>query len=477
MANEKILDMTKSAAANETAVNNKLAELSQQGGGGSISRAEEKPAGYYSSSEYGMNCANEGNVIAEMRTLFNSVRFNGELAANRVWTQTAKFAHGSALVAGDNGLCYCTHIINTDKAHDSPYDKNDGVTTKVMLYAHSLNNLAPLANAVVAEHGDAVTINGTTYYIVSGTGCPQAFPITGGVRVIFAAGVHANANYVDTAERVWYTLYRDFAYSNNTLTAGTIGVCTIGGELMNNANIAAALGRSAFSDQNRTIAMVNQYAKRTENNVDYYYIGAAYGSELQSGVVLRTTDFKEFSVWWQIPELPLQQTLKFELSCYNYHYYGSNYYLAMVFRTNGNNLLVWLVEWSEPHTTKTAFLVPSCANGSGGRACWLPQPQGGSYTLQMIYDTPGYGRYSANVLRFDNPNGASSANITSVIAQTYYMSYPSVIYHDGNYYASYTDIYGGKRVCISKFSPFKYDGNNVIPILSKMLDTFEPSDT
>ena len=478
MANDKILDMTKSAAANETAVNNKLAELSQQGGG-STSRAEKKPAGYYSNYDYGMSVAKEGNVIAELRTLFNSVKFNEELAANRVWTQTSAFAHGSALAAGDDAL-YCSHSINTLHAHDSPYDEEKGVSTKVMLYVHDIETLVQLASTVVAEHGDTVTINGDTLFIVSGTGCPNILPISGGVRVIFAAGVHANANYAETAERVWYTFYRDFLFdkSNNTLTAGTIGVCTIGGELMNNANIASALGRSAFNNQNRTVAMVNQYAKRTENNVDYYYIGIAYSSELRNGVILRTTDFKDFMVWWQLPDLPLGQTLNFEFTCYNYHYYSNNYYLAMGFRTNGDGHLIWLVEWAEPHAEKVAFVIPTCSGGSGGRSCWLPQPPGTAYTLQMIYDTPGYARTAANVLRFDTPNGASAKSVSSVVAQAYCMSYPSVIYHNGYYYISYTDIIGGhKAVCVSKFSPFKFDGKNVIPTLAKMLETFAPEES
>ena len=479
MANEKIFDMTKSAAANETAVNNKFDELSQQGGGGSISRAEEKPSKYYSTYDYGMSVAKEGNVIAELRTLFNSAQFNEELAANRVWTQTSAFAHGSDLVVGDDAL-YCSHIINTLHAHDSPYDEEKGVSTKVMLYVHDIVTLAQLASTVVAEHGDTVTINGDTLFIVSGTGCPNILPISGGVRVIFAAGVHANANYAETAERVWYTFYRDFLFdkSNNTLTAGTIGVCTIGGELMNNANIASALGRSAFNDQNRTIAMINQYAKRTENNVDYYYIGIAYSSELRNGVILRTTDFKDFTVWWQLPDLPLEQTLKFEFTCFDYHYYSNNYYLAMGFRTNGDGHLIWIVEWDEPHAEKAAFVIPTCSEGFGGRSCWLPQPPGGSYTLQMIYDTPGYNRTAANVLRFDTPNGASAKSVSSVVAQTYCMSYPSVVYHNGYYYISYTDIIGShKAVCVSKFSPFKFDGKNVIPTLAKMLETFAPEES
>lgn len=479
MANEKIFDMTKSAAANEAAVNNKFDELSQQGGGGSISRAESKPSNHYSSYDYGMSVAKEGNVIAELRTIFNSVQFNEELAANRVWTQTSAFAHGSALVAGEDAI-YCTHIINPGATNDSPYVVPAGMTTKVMLYAHDLDTLAQRANIVVAERGDTVSVNGETYYIVSGTGCPQAFPITGGVRIIFVAGLHANANYAETAERVWYTFYRDFSFNpaNNTLTGGTIGVCTISGELMNNANIATALGRSAFNDQNRTIAMVNQYAKRTENNVDYYYIGIAYSSELRNGVILRTTDFKDFTVWWQLPDLPLEQTLKFEFTCYNYYYYGNNYYLAMGFRTNGDDHLIWLVDWAEPHTTKVAFVIPTCSGGYGGRSCWLPQTPGTAYTLQMIYDTPGYARTAANVLRFDTPNGASAKNVTSVIAQTYCMSYPSVVYYNGYYYVSYTDIIGGhKAVCVSKFSPFKFDGKNVIPTLAKMLETFAPEES
>lgn len=473
--------MTKSAAANETAVNNKLAELSQQGGGGSISRAEEKPARYYSSYDYGTNPSYKGNVIADMRTLFNSVVFNEELAANRVWTQTSAFAHGGNIVAGENDVIYCAHGMNPSIAHDSPYDEDEGVTLVVHLSVHDCtNNLAKLASDIVAKHGDSVTINGSTLYIVSGAGCSQLFPISGGVRVIFAAGVHANASYAKTAERVWYTFYRDFLFdkSSNTLTAGTIGVCTIGGELMNNANIATALGRSAFSDQNRTIAMINQYAKRTESGTTYYYIGAAYSSELANGVILRTTDFRDFTVWWQLPTLPLKQTLNFEFTCYNYHYYANNYYLAMGFRTNGDNHLIWLVEWDEPHLNKVAFLVPTCSGGSGGRSCWLPQPQGGQYTLQMIYDTPGYGRTAANVLRFDTPNGAGSVNVSSVIAQTYCMSYPCVIYYNGSYYVSYTDIVNGhKAVCVSKFSPFKFDGKNVIPTLAKMMETFEPEES
>ena len=473
----KVFDSTKSADFNEDAINNKFEEL-EQSGGGSVERAEDESSDYYSSFDYGMSFNKEGNLIAEARTLFNSVKFNEDLAANRVFTQTAKFAHGSKIAVDSNGIGYCSHIINTEKDHDSPYHVTDGITTKVMLYVHDLTASTPtqLASATVAEHGDTVTINENTYYIVSGTGCPNVFPISGGVRVIFAAGVHQNAGYTDTAERVWYTFYRDFTYSNNTLSGGTIGVCTIGGELMNNANIAAALGRSAFSDQNRTIAMVNQYAKRIENNVDYYYIGGAYSSELASGVIFRTTDFKEFSVWWQIPELPLQQTLKFEFSCYNYHYYSSNYYLAMGFRTNSDKHLIWLVDWGTKET-KLSMLVPSCSDGFGGRSCFLPQPPSGAYTLQMIYDTPGYGRASANVLRFDTPNGADSLSVSSVIAQTYYMSYPSVVYYDGNYFVSYTDIVNKhKAVAISKFSPFKYDGKNVIPILSKILETFEPSE-
>lgn len=480
MANEKILDMAKSAAANETAVNNKFAELSQQGGGSSgDSHAEEKPAGYYG-LDYGMGYKKEGNVISEMRTLFNSVRFNEELAANRVWTQTDRFAHGGSIAAGD-GVVYCTHTINTTSNHDSPYDPVLGIDLKVMLYVHDMgNNLAQLASTVVAEHGDAVSINGTTHYIVSGAGGQQPFPITGGVRIIFIAGVHQDKDYSQTSERVWYTFYRDFLFdkSNNTLTAGTIGVCTIGGELMNNANIEAALDISPFNDQNRTIAMINQYAERTENNVTYYYIGAAYNTELRSGVILRTMDFKEFSVWWKLPDLPEGQTLKYEFSLCDYLYYSNYHYLAMAFRTIGDKHLIWIVDWAETngtHSTKAVLLVPTCANGYGGRSCWLPQPPGTSGTLQLIYDTPDYGRRSVNVLRFDSPNGIDSN--TSVVAQTYYMSYPSVIYYDGCYYVSYTDLLNGRKtVCVSKFSPFKYDGRNVIPILSKILDTFEPSE-
>jgi len=489
---KQTIDITKSAGDNASRMNTnfgelydgaaaldeRVTELEENPQGGSVSPAIAKPRGYYSNNyDYGMSVAKEGNVIAELRTLFNSVQFNEELAANRVWTQTSAFAHGSDLVAGDDAL-YCSHIINTLSAHDSPYDEEKGVSTKVMLYVHDIETLVQLASTVVAEHGDTVTINGETLFIVSGTGCPNILPISGGVRVIFAAGVHTNANYAKTAERVWYTFYRDFLFdkSNNTLTAGTIGVCTIGGELMNNANIATALGRSAFNDQNRTIAMINQYAKHTENNVDYYYIGIAYSSELRNGVILRTTDFKDFTVWWQLPDLPLEQTLKFEFTCCDYHYYSNNYYLAMGFRTNGNDHLIWIVEWAEPHATKVAFVIPTCSDGSGGRSCWLPQPPGGSYTLQMIYDTPGYDRTAANVLRFDQPYGAKSA--ASVVAQTYCISYPSVVYHNGYYYISYTDIIGGhKAVCVSRFSPFKFDGKNVIPTLAKMLETFAPEES
>lgn len=509
MANEKILDMTKSAAANETAVNNKFDELSQQGGGDG-NHHTDPVQGYLLGNNFGGNVDCNNFALGDALAIVNSVLMQRSLKDSKVKLAPLNdggneaYAHGSN-VAVLNGKAYVVCFFNTRSTVDEFEYKSTG-DARIALFIFDLATWAidkVTVNGVqknyyeVAQHGDAIS-NGN--YIASGCGDPIVFASGNTVTVAWTCRMSASAS--DAAPTGSYCmLYRDYNISDGTW--GNINPCLFKESTsatpveMTHTNFMSALGLTSWS---QWFNMFSQYAEyqptyKDANNQTVtlpkeYYVAVASNTSIPNGVIVRTQDFHTFTYWIKPVFSEFSPiNLKYEMALTTVRVPGEpSYRLKCAARTaSETQMFIGTIRFDTYNTDGTVAQVGYAETdpSNPGKVCRMI-PDGGSRPCFFHLFNENWLTYIV-YLNHMTDIGSRSRRWTSVevvgtnfmtaaylsrIATTTQMTYPSITQATINgknwYIVTYTCE---DRIYIGKFGSMK-SFNDVIPMLAKMIDTF-----
>ncbi len=478
MANEKILDMTKSAAANEAAVNNKFEELGQGGGGITLDDLKAQ----VTEGEYGASTIVGDNVEipttpARLIEDVNTIRMIKDMR-DSVLNVSGDYGHEPQMLI-HNGKAYIAYMYHEQGTDEGWGSSDNNYKPKTRLSIVNLSTMAVEKSVMIAKVGDTYTEDGVTMTINT-AGSPNIALIGNDtIRVLFSGNVDI--------------LYRDYSISNDSL--GSIGVCTI---TKDGTTLSATLPhfKTLIENAGSTLQVHSQYAKVGNK----YYISMGNGTSGKNGNIFTTEDFINYT-WFAKPSIPAigeNLGLEFEIAVYPW-FDAWNYvslYLAIRRSSGTGNMIV-----AKMHTglkyVNNQFVEGDKAAGSidgykiipcnSSRPCFFT-PAGsvdfidtkGQNNLFIAYDNKGqtypYREYTD--VCFLKKNTFADSTVRR-ISQCLRMTYPSIVYHDGYYYVAYQGYTTGNQphVLLSKFRPFSANWDKVIATLAKMLDTFEPSES
>lgn len=550
MANDKVLDITKSAEENETAVNNKFLELSQQGGS-EIERATSFSGQMTSNKHVGGNSRMSSWAAGDIVNIFNTAYFNNDLGHTSVNTQSGSnhsmFSHGSKVVIGSDGFAYVGAQVNPL----TTYDSNNSFGLMCMLTKWSIPNgfnerMENEGSWIFLKLGDPVKVGNDTMYITSGVGLGQLVMIdrdtirmtesvclntqpldtdiaapnpndrygfiiggtggTGGGQYVMS-DVQIRANREDT-----YLVYRDFKISTQTFEEYA-HACTFTYP-KNGANVTDFFTHTAVLDfcQNYSwtapdgttstimssgsdfgnyfwysLSSTMGYCPRingTRSFEEKYIASLGMSDIIPNGIIMETADLSAwtFLLYPKFPNGDGKINIKFEASCFVAKGGSSEYCLYYVCRRSTTPMYIACMELQDTPVGK----ILSWINLNDDTI--LPNRN------EIFCDSTGrkvYIMHSFNdrlETAIEVLNGGihtmSGGNIDR-IASGYHMEYPSVVAHKTNnvidyYLVSYTRLGIGsntRQTFVGKFRPFKFNANNSIPTLAKMLETFAPEES
>lgn len=456
-------------------------------------------------------------ALGEILSAVNSVIMQKEIKSSKVrlpvtYTQNGSekfcYTHGSNLVVY-NGKAYVTCFFNKTGADHFEYSVNGVIQdTRIAMFIFNLSTWAIEKVTVggvqqdyqeVIKHSDAVDGG---LYIASGAGDPIIFVKDGVVTIAATCRLSASAD--DSAPNGdYYMVYREYTISSGTW--GTIKPCKFKASAnaeavdMNATNFKSALGISSWSNWFNMFAQYAEYQPTKDkdgNNLSVslpkeYYVCVASDTSLNNGVIVRTQDFHTFT-YWMIPEWTEKNpiNLKYEMALFTIDTTWGKA-LRCAARTAGETeMFIGTIDFDTYNTDGSVNQVGSTrTNGGEPNKQWRLIPDGGSRPCFMPYHTNnslfsylfhmtdiGSRSRKWDAVEFMHSNTLVAASV-SRIATPLWMTYPSIALTTINdekwYVVSYT--YEGGGVYMSKFKPFK-TLDDVIPMLAKMIDAFEPEE-
>lgn len=458
MAQEKILDMTKSAASNETAVNNKFEELSQQGGGSTSEQSfipETVASNAYGDSDFGDIEANNQFSIGALVSIFNSIRLTQSIRENTIRLNgTLGYTH-CPTVRIHNGIAYIAFFRNTggtdhlnSKAsiHLSIVD----ITTKTMV--------EPIPVLIADSSSTAYLTSGDSVTLTDGALDPNMWidQQNGIVRVTFTAH-----RIVDSTDE-YYICYRDYNIMSGVL--GDINACKI---LVDDvpADFSEVNFRLVSPDTGKTYGqmyMTSQYGELD----GWLYICLATGRNLPSGFIFRTKDFITFEPVGNPYVLDGEEkkdasiNLKYEMALHSVSTaWGKK--LRFAARTYGENMVVGTIETDGCRVSNRRAI-----HDGNSRQCWV-SINGSDTTLYLIHNIDSGSYRNMTGVEQVRPQSLEASNITRV-ATTFQMIYPSVVGYEGYLFVAYMR---GGAVFLSRI-PLIKKAYEILPTFERMLDVF-----
>lgn len=408
-----------------------------------------------------------------------------------------------------NGKAYITYVWH-ENGNDEGWDATISDYRKKSKVRLSIVNLSTMlvekSVTVVDVHGsytengqttnvtgDSFTYDGATYEFWS-AGTPAIALINGNIRIVFNGTACRNREYA-SATNMFPLAYRDYNISNETL--GDIGLCTIA---KNGTTEIATLAnfKSLIENAGTTITVGGEYAKIN----DKYYIAIANGATGLNGHIFTTEDFIDFE-WFAeilIPDFPNGIGLRYEISVFPWYdaWTYCSLYIAVRRQYSYKSALVCKMHtglYYENGVFKTSSdkspgqidfykQIPCCSSKlwffSQSSSIDFLETKDDSHIYLVVDNarqTETYRGYT-DIIQFEK-NTVDDSTVTR-IAQCLTMTYPSVLYNNDYYYAAYqARLYNDNQphILLSRFRPFSANWDKVIAGLSKMLDTFEPSNT
>lgn len=497
MANEKILDMTKSAAVNETAVNEKFEELSQQGGGGGVEPATIVNGKYESYEAVGDNL-DVPSTPAKFIEDYNTLRLMKDIAGSRV-NISGEYGHEPNMVY-DNGYIYLAYMY---QATGTAEGQANGLS-KVRLAKINVSDMSIVGSQViVAEAGDAITVGGASKTLNS-AGSPNIAIINGTIRIWIVAWLtdtDARAGYGNHPDVI---AYRDY---NTSLVAQTsLTVCEFINQNGDKYELTFNNYRSHLENAGDVIQAHCQYAHIN----DKYYIAILNGTSGNNGHIFTTTDFKTFT-WFAKPEIPAASTalglqdgklgLQYEMAVYPWANAVGEVllYLAIRLTPSLKKMVVAAMYTGLKYvngqyvedTNHTAGTIQNNYYGykiipcNSNRPCFFAAASNDfasssiAYTLFLSYDNVAQAYSKREYTDIICMRQSTFESNVLRKAQCLRMTYPSFLYIDGEYYVAYQGKVSGSQphVFLSKFRPFTANFDKVVEVLNKVLDTFEPSES
>ena len=345
---------------------------------------------------------------------------------------------------------------------------------------------------ISAEYGDTFQRDGETVTLVA-PGNPNIVYVGNNIMRITIDGAGGGIAYRD--------------YNIETGELGDIMPCTVSGAgiikgVEGQVSLTLANYKEHYinSGNSTTLQLHSQYAKI--NGVYYVLIGN--GSAGTAATIFTTTDFKNFT-FWACPNTSSGDVegLEYEMALFPYVYTGASPWKARLVlamrRSHSNSTYGKRLYVASISTGITYQAYGSPANPWGtddsvkGRVnnvvelpCDMSRPcfftgiedahdfvNSMNRPVYLLYNSPSQEynyREFVNVCLLSAPNSFVENNVR-IVAQGQTMTYPSVVYSNGEYYVSYQS---GGRVYLSKFKPFSASWDKVIPTLNKMLDIFMP---
>lgn len=504
----KEIDKTKSATFNEGAINDNFEEL-YKGEGSSFHT--DPVSGYVVNNPYGGVVDNNDFDLGNMLSAMNSVLIQREIHDSTVKLQPTyidgngvtrdSYTHGPN-VCIYNGKAYVTAFYNplgTDHAEWPIADM------RVAMFIFDLETWAidkVIDNGVqqdffcVAQHGSPVGAQ----FIASGAAEPLLHISDNGiVTVCFTARVSDNASD-PSGTGLWYMCYRDYNIANGTW--GDIGICQFKADeestpvAMSGPTVGSVLGLPDI----RAFEMFAQYAelepryRDANNNLVYlgykeYYINISCESTIKNGAIVRTRDFKTYTLWL-IPEWPVDVTVRNEMALATVETaWGRK--LRVAARTQAEKtMFIGTIDFDDLDTDGVTIKTPGHVTtgisnmyrfipDGGSRPCWfkttlLSGLRQYAYLAHMTDIGERNRAWSAiDVVQGNSLNGS----MVSRVATTLPIVYPAIAIATIGGKQKYVVAYmRGGRVYIAHFSlPRTF--NELIPIAAKIIDTFGPSES
>ncbi len=379
--------------------------------------------------------------------------------------------------------------------------------SKVRLAKVSIETMAVVGEQlIIAEQDNTFTYTdggSSVTKTIWSAGSPNVALVSGKIRIMFTAWLtDTNNAAVGYGNHESVICYRDYTISDGSLSNITICTFTKDGTTY---PLTLTNFRAWVEGYGNVLQVHCQYAKFNANGK--YYISIGNGTSGRNGNIFTTEDFATYDYWSSISIPQVGQTLglQFEIAIFpfmNYGFssdgvsYGPNCLLYCAMRRQSENTML-LVALTTGYTYTNGSYVKNNKLTEGSVDSWRTIPCASSrpcfFTtadavmenmrtiedLFLMYDAAGQVMAQRNYTSVAKMRKHTFANPTiGVIAQALRMTYPSIVYHDGEYYVSYqayikTD--NQPKVMLSKFRPQKLSLDDVIPTLAKMFDTFGPA--
>ena len=458
MANEKILDMTKSAAANETAVNEKFDELSQQGGGSGGASEEQFIPESVAYNAYGngidIGDIEDNNPFAtgSMVNIYNSIKTVKAVreTSMRIDGQLT-YTHCPAM-AIHNGIAYIAFFCNTG-GNDYLNDKASIHLSIVDVSQITMQALTPI---LVADKDSIATLaSGSTVVLSDGAIDPNLWIDTGNgiVRITF------------TARRgdEYYYCYRDYNISAGTL--GDIRTCKIisGNDSVDFSEVNFRIVSPDSSKAYGQLYMTSQYGELDGWN--YICLGA--GSNLPSGYVFKTQDFITFtpvSVPYVVQNgqnVDANLNIKYEMAIHPVNT-AWGWKLRFAVRTHGAKMKIgWLGTDGKVEDIREI-------HDGNSRHCWFTV-NGDYAALHLMHNVDSGAYRNMTGVEKVHPNSTAASNVTRV-STCFQMIYPSIAEYEGYIIVSYQGD-GAHHVRLARL-PKPKKAYEVLPTFERMLDVF-----
>lgn len=483
----KVIDKTKSATFNEGAINDNFEELYESEGGITLDDLKAQ----VTTGKYGSNINVGGNV--DYPTLpshliedVNTIRMIKDMK-DSVLNVSGEYGHEANMVI-HNGKAYIAYMYQAKGTGESWESSDPDQKPRTKLSIVNLSTMQVESTMLIAGEGSTYTLDGETRTI-NVCGSPNIAVINGVVRVLL----------VDATGNAQCILYRDYNISTGTL--GTLSVCYISNSATTKTATKAHFSEM-FETSNGGFGVNGQYAKIG----DTYYIAVVNGESGKNGHIFTTTDFITYTFWAK-PSIPaIGENLGFEFEMAIYPWIDPQGHVLLYFAMRRSKTLKNMIvgtmytgllyyngliddterEGHESHTAgkvKDYKIVPC----NSSRPCFFSKAGSVDFddtrkqtTIYLAYDNvqqPYAYREITDITYLRQ--GTFEGSYVGRIAQCLTMTYPSIQYYDGYYYVAYQGHTTGSQphVLFSRFRPFSANWDKVIAGLSKMLDTFEPSNT
>ena len=470
MAQEKILDMTKSAAANETAVNNKFEELKNRTGG--LTEDDLKGTGieYLRDSEYSYGALFGNEVLSgesafgEMTRLLNSASVTEQILNNNTPVSDSSHVTGSVygyghepMMVKEGNLLYIVASINTQLKYETPASP----ANKIMLFSATCEaNPTVIPIGDVFKNGDDVDLeNGTNYYVFNALS-PNIANLTVNGRSILR--IWACVTVRDALQNHTYsmahTLYRDYDIATGEF--GDISTTKIVDEngverVLNAENLKTVQG---FTTTSGEVEAHSQWSYNSTTGL--YYICLSGGDTWQNPFIYTTPDFITYTHFMEVSVNGVESLSHAWEMALQFWWDG------LYFATRQVSTLGGMVVGKIDRETKRVSWAKTIPVNASRPRFFCKGTSTAAYPLYLFYvPNNKRNRWISGIARVTHERDVTC------VANTLSCTYPSVIYYDGWFYVAYQ----GQGIRVSRFK-IPFDWSNSIPVFEKIANLFNPND-